>query len=267
MVTFATVETRYDTARVVLPGGVRLNYVYGGPPDGPAVLFLHGLSDSSFSFSRVLPLLPAHLRVVAVDQRGHGNSDRPAWGYSMDAFASDLLALMDALQIDRATIVGHSMGSFVARRTAEKAPDRVARLVLVGTAMSTRNPVMQELLVTTQSFSDPVDEGFIREFQASTILRPVPTPFFEQVVAESKKLPARVWQQAVTGLWNYQPRWPITCPTTILGGDQDAVFSVAEQTALFSATEHSTLHIERGIGHTLHWEAPERFVSLAFSGA
>jgi pimeloyl-ACP methyl ester carboxylesterase len=225
---------------------------------------LHGTSDSSFSFSRVLPLMPAHMRVIAVDQRGHGDSDRPATDYSMDAFAGDVLALMDALAIDRATIVGHSMGTFIARRAAEKAQHRVARLVLLGTAITPGNAVIQELLAATESLTDPVSESFIREFQASTICRPVPEAFFERGVMESKKLPARVWKASVAGMLAYQPEWPISCPTTILGGDQDTVFSVAEHTALWRATERSTIHIERGVGHSLHWEAPERFVQLAF---
>lgn len=264
MVTFATHARDYETAQVVLPGGLRLNYVQGGPADGPAVLLLHGMSDSSFSFSRVLPLMPAHLRVVAVDQRGHGRSDRPALGYSMDAFASDLLSLMDALLIDRATVVGHCMGSFIARRAAEKAPDRIARLVLLGTALTARNAVIRDLMTAAESLTDPIDETFIREFQASTIGRPVPPAFFEQVVAESGLLPAHAWRQAIAGLLDYQPQWPITVPTTILGGELDSVFSPSEHAALFTATERSTLHIEPGIGHALHWEAPERFVSLAF---
>jgi non-heme chloroperoxidase len=267
VITFATVETQYERANVVLPGGVRLSYVHGGPDDGPAVIMLHGLSDSSFSFSRVLPLMPAHLRVVAVDQRGHGNSDRPASGYSMDAFASDLLALMDALLIDRATLVGHSMGSFVARRAAEKAPARITRLVLSGAAVTARNAAIKELRTATESMTDPVDEAFIRDFQASTICRDVPGAFLEQVIAESKKLPARVWKESVAGLWNYRPQWPTRCPTTILGGELDAVFSRDEQAELFVSTERSTLHLEPGVGHTLHWEAPERFVSLAFGAS
>jgi non-heme chloroperoxidase len=264
MVTFATAEPRVDSSQVMLPGGIHLNYVERGPKDGPAVIMLHGFSDSSFSFSRVMPLMPGHLRVIAVDQRGHGDSDRPASGYSMDAFASDLLALMDALLIDRATIVGHSMGSFIARRAAERAPERIERLVLIGTSVFCRSDAIIELRAAIGPLTDPVDENFIREFQASTLFHAVPPDFFEQVVSESRKLPARVWKAVIEGLWDFEPRWPITCPTTILGGEHDAVFSVAEQTALFAATEHSTLHIEPGVGHTLHWEAPERFVSLAF---
>jgi pimeloyl-ACP methyl ester carboxylesterase len=110
-----------------------------------------------------------------------------------------------------------------------------------------------------------VGEGFVREFQQSTINRPVPAAFFEQVVAESRKLPADVWKQVLDGLLGYQPQWPITCPTTILGGDRDAVFGPEDQMALFFATERSTFHLEPGIGHSLHWEWPERFVSLAFA--
>ena len=84
---------------VTLRNGVRLGYAERGPRLGPVVLMLHGLTDSWFSFSRVLPLLPKELRVIAVDQRGHGESDRPASGYTMDHFAVDLLQLMDALNI------------------------------------------------------------------------------------------------------------------------------------------------------------------------
>jgi pimeloyl-ACP methyl ester carboxylesterase len=225
---------------------------------------LHGYTDSSFSFSRVLPLMPAHLRVIAVDQRGHGNSDRPESGYSIDAFAGDVLELMDALAIDRATVVGHSMGSFIARRAAEKAPNRIARLVLIGTALSARLPAVDALRHAIEALTDPVDEEFVREFQQSTISRRVPAAFFEQVVAESRKLPADVWRQALDGLLAYQPQWPITCATTILGGDRDAVFGPEDQMALFFATERSTFHLEPGIGHSLHWEWPEQFVSLAF---
>jgi non-heme chloroperoxidase len=264
MVTLATNETRFDSSRVVLSSGLRLSYMHGGPIDGPAVILLHGVTDSSFSFSRVLPLLPPRLRVIALDQRGHGDSDRPADGYAMDDFAGDVLGLMDILGIARATLVGHSMGSFVARRVAERAPERVSRLVLVGTALAPRNGIVTDLLAAAELLTDPVDEAFIREFQLGTIHRAVPPEFLERVIAESRKVPARVWRAALAGLTNYQRQWPITCPTTILGGELDAVFSADEQTALFLATEHSTLHLEPQVGHTLHWEAPERFVALAF---
>jgi non-heme chloroperoxidase len=268
MATLVTPAPRFETSHVVLPrDGMRLTYVHAGPGDGAVVIMLHGITDSSFSFSRVMPLMPPELRVIALDQRGHGDSDRPADGYTMDDFAGDVIGLMDVLGIAEATLVGHSMGTFVARRVAERAPERVTRLVLLGTGLSSRNAVIAELQAAAELLSDPVDEAFIREFQLSTIHRAVPPEFLERVIAESRKVPARVWRAALAGLAGFQPQWPINCPTTILGGDLDAVFSVEEQTALFLATEHSTLHLEPRIGHTLHWEAPERFVSLAFPSA
>jgi pimeloyl-ACP methyl ester carboxylesterase len=248
----------------VLPDGLRLNYVHGGSTEGAAVILLHGLTDSAFSYSRVLPLMPPELRLIAVDQRGHGDSDRPADGYTMDDFAGDVIGLMDALGIARSMLVGHSMGSFVARRVAERAPERVSRLVLVGTALTPRNAVVGDLQTAVEALRDPVDESFIREFQLGTMRRAVPPEFLERVIAESRKLPARVWRAALAGLIRFQPQWPISCPTAILGGELDAVFSVEEQMALFLGTQYSTLHLEPRVGHALHWEAPERFIELAF---
>src|SRR6185312_8367995 len=103
---------------VSLSTGVRIEYVEQGKADGEPVVFLHGWPDSWFSFSRLLPLLPESLRAVALDQRGFGDSDRPESGYAIPEMAADVIAFLDALQIDRATLVGHSFGSFVARRAA-----------------------------------------------------------------------------------------------------------------------------------------------------
>ena len=71
-----------------LPSGVRLHCVQQGPPTAPAVLMLHGYTDSWYSFSRVLPLLPPDLRFIVPDQRGHGSSDKPLSGYGMNEFAT-----------------------------------------------------------------------------------------------------------------------------------------------------------------------------------
>lgn len=263
MMVLSSVQSRGEIAEVVLPGGVRLKYLQGGPRDGVTVLMLHGIADSSFSFSQVLPLLPPHVRYLVPDQRGHGESDRP-YGYTMDDFANDALHLMAALGIEEAVIIGHSMGSFVARRIAERAPDRVLKLVLVGTALSPQNLVLADTMVAFETLTDPVSEAFVREFQLSTVSRPVPPEFMAHVIRESLKVPARVWRDAMAGIWAYRQQWPITCPTMILGGEEDALFSRDDQTALFLATERSALHLEPGVGHTLHWEAPERFAELAF---
>jgi pimeloyl-ACP methyl ester carboxylesterase len=78
-------------ASVQLKTGVRLRYAYKGDPSGTPMIMLHGFTDSWFSFSRVLPLLDDKYRVYGLDQRGHGESDRPMSGYAMEQFAGDVL--------------------------------------------------------------------------------------------------------------------------------------------------------------------------------
>jgi pimeloyl-ACP methyl ester carboxylesterase len=117
--------------QVRLSNGVTLNYAHQGPPTGPAVLLLHGYSDSWFSFSRILPLMSAQLRIIAPDLRGHGDSDRPQAGYRMSDLADDVVRLMDAIEIPKAVVVGHSMGAHVALMCAERHPASVDGVVLV----------------------------------------------------------------------------------------------------------------------------------------
>jgi pimeloyl-ACP methyl ester carboxylesterase len=264
MVNFATPAappaTRLD--RVTLSNGVTLHYAHQGPRTGPAVVLLHGTSDSWFSFSRVLPLLPAELRVVAPDHRGHGDSDRPAEGYGPGDFADDTERLMDALGIEQAVIVGHSMGSFIARKLLERAPHRVARLVLLGAGATGRVPAVLEVQRMAETLTDPVDEAFVREFQAGCIQALVPHAFFEAVVATSRRTPARVWRAAVKGMVDDAitlDRPPVR--TLVLGGRQDAVFPPTEQMVLARRFPRGELHLVDGVGHSLHWERPEVFVS------
>jgi non-heme chloroperoxidase len=76
-----------------------------------------------------LSSLSEDLRGIAFDQRGFGDSDRPESGYAIAGMADDAVALMDALHVERASLVGHSFGSFVARKVAIAHPKRVAALV------------------------------------------------------------------------------------------------------------------------------------------
>jgi pimeloyl-ACP methyl ester carboxylesterase len=104
---------------VKLSNGITLHYATQGPRTGPAVLFIHGYSDSWFSFSRIMPLMPPELRLVAADMRGHGESDRPQLGYGMHDLAATSCAC-STLSIPTAVIVGHSIGTFVARKVLER---------------------------------------------------------------------------------------------------------------------------------------------------
>ncbi|HEU4326664.1 MAG TPA: alpha/beta hydrolase [Roseiflexaceae bacterium] len=246
-------------AQAQLATGVRLSYAECGDQEGPTVLLLHGYTDSWFSFSRLLPLLAPKLHLIGPDQRGHGDSERPESGYSIAQYAADALALLDALGQREAFVVGHSMGSFIAQAVALAAPERVRGLVLIGSATTARNPGVLDLRDAVSELSDPVPEPFAREFQASTIHHPVPAPFLDRVVAESLKLPARVWRAALDGLLDADlagQLGQIAAPALILWGDQDGVFPREEQDLLAAALPSSRLEIYPDTGHALHWERP-----------
>jgi pimeloyl-ACP methyl ester carboxylesterase len=206
--------------------------------------------------------MPFGFRLIAPDMRGHGDSDRPSFGYRMRDLADDVVRLMDALSVAEAVVIGHSMGTFVARKVLEAAPDRLSRLVLVAGAPTFDNPVARELETAVRGLTDPVDESFVRDFQTSTVGSPVPEPFMETVIANSRRMPARVWQATMDGLIGFEPdprRFHI--PTLVLGGRLDRVFTVAEQIALARMFPRGELHLVDGAGHALHWEQPETFVS------
>jgi non-heme chloroperoxidase len=257
-----TALPRFANVRVAT--GVRLHYAEQGAPGARPLILLHGISDSWFSFSRVLPGLAATYRVFALSLRGHGDSERPATGYNLPDFAADVVAFMDALGIERAAVVGHSMGSMVAQQVALMAPERVERLVLVGSAADARNiNGVDELGDIFGAFEDPVPEEFVRDFQSSNAYQPLPPGFLDQVVADSMKLTAHVWRGSMLGLLaaNFTPHLArIKMPTLLLWGDKDAYFPRSEQDALVAGLPQATLKVCHDIGHCPQWEAPEQFI-------
>jgi pimeloyl-ACP methyl ester carboxylesterase len=257
----------WQLREVKIAGGHRIEYVAMGDPDGLPVLLLHGYTDSWTSWQRVMPLLPKQVRVYAISQRGHGNSSRPGIGYQIGDFAEDAAAFLAALDIERALVVGHSMGAAVAERLAVNCPHRVAGLLLAGAfGDHAGNRAVRDLWEdAVSSLSDPIDPEFVRAFQDSTIARELPAAFLATVVAESSKVPARVWRAALRGQMdcsNQQLRRRIACPTMLVWGDNDALIPRREQEALTEQIPQSMVRMFPGAGHTVHWEAPEGFASL-----
>jgi non-heme chloroperoxidase len=241
---------------VIIANGLRLHFAEQGAADAPVMLMLHGYTDSWFTYSRLLPFTAERFRSIVPDLRGHGESEKPEMGYAIDDFATDALQLMDELKVSRAIVVGHSMGSFVARRVAELAPARVTSLVLLGTASIARNEVVTALNRDVAKVTDPVDRHFIREFQVSMIRRPVPAEFMDEVIRQSAKVPARVWKAALAELLVFSRGTSIHCPTVVIGGADDAVFSRSEQEAVRTVIPGASIHILQGLGHSPQWEDP-----------
>jgi non-heme chloroperoxidase len=243
-----------------LSTGIRVHYAESGDARGTPVVFVHGWPDSWFSFSRVFPLLPPTLRLIAFDQRGFGESDHPDSGYSIPGFAADLVALLDALGINRAVLVGHSYGTFVARRAAIAAPERIMALVLIGTGDSTKIAGAEDLQAALRDLPDPIPESFAREFQSGTVYRPVPAGFFDSIINESLKIPSRLWPVMINCLLAYDDTHDlgaIRAPTQLLWGDHDALFSRDQQDAFLAAVPAARLKVYQETGHCPNWERPE----------
>lgn len=110
--------------------GTRVRYLDVGRRDAPAVVLVHGFGASLDTWDGLVPELARTHRVLALDLRGFGWTDRPAGDYSPAAQAALVAALLDARGVARASVVGHSFGASVALALALDAPDRVDRLVL-----------------------------------------------------------------------------------------------------------------------------------------
>jgi pimeloyl-ACP methyl ester carboxylesterase len=107
--------------------------------DGPALLLIHGIGDNSDTWSEVIPRLARTRTVIAPDLLGHGMSDKPRADYSIAAYANGMRDLLSLLEIDRATLVGHSLGGGVAMQFAYQFPERCERLVLVASGGAGRD--------------------------------------------------------------------------------------------------------------------------------
>jgi non-heme chloroperoxidase len=250
---------------VKLATGVRLEYSEHGDPDGVPVLLLHGATDSRRSWDPVLPYLPRSILAIALSQRGHGNSEqRPGAGYRIEDMADDAAALMDALELGPAIVVGHSMGGWVAQQLAIEYPERVRGVLLEAAFGSAReNADVADFVEELASLTEiPVE--LARDFQASTIANPLAPGWLDTVVAESMKLPAWLWSELFAGFLETDliaRLGSIEAPTLLVWGDRDEYISRADQDRLLAALPNSLLEVYEGVGHAVHWEVPQRFAA------
>jgi len=245
---------------VSLPSGVALEYVERGDVSGLPVVFLHGYTDSWRSFEELLPHLPASIRAIAVSQRGHGGSDRPEDGYTFAQLARDVRDVLDTLGLPKAVIVGHSMGGTVAERFALDFPDRTLGLVLLNTFASLRdNGAAAELATAVRGMTDGVPADFVRAFQQSTVARPTPSGVIDRSVAESLRVPPRVWRALVeefvrTNVVGELSR--IDVPALVVWGNREQYVTRADAELTQKSIPGATLLVYEGAGHAPHWEAP-----------
>ena len=108
-----------------------LEWLPTGDPQSTPIVALHGLASSAHWYERLASRLSRHYRVVAPDQRGHGQTTQAPSGYDWQSLATDVGRFMDYLGLDRAAVLGHSWGGNVAINVAAKLPERVSKLVMI----------------------------------------------------------------------------------------------------------------------------------------
>jgi pimeloyl-ACP methyl ester carboxylesterase len=290
-----------------LPTGVRIHVVEAGDPKGEAVVFLHGLTDTSRSFSPVierLARLRPELRLIAIDQRGHGASsmprDRackaaPQRCFAVEDFARDVVATLDLLKIERAHLVGHSMGGAVAQEVALSRPDRVASVALVATSSDMReNPVVRDTLLAERiegswkqgleakglRFPDDAWELVATDgdpkasawMETEWVTEGAADPaFVKAVLPETLAIRLGTWIGATRGLREFDVRerlHDLKVPALVISGKEDPVFPPAPdqavlRAALEAANRENGIPVRflvldvPGLGHNLPWGAPE----------
>jgi non-heme chloroperoxidase len=251
---------------VALRTGPTVSYSDQGDPSGPVLVLLPGPTDSWRSYEAVLEHVPSSIRAIAVSQRGHGDSDKPATGYRVENFSADALALLDALDVDRAVLAGHSGSCLVARRVAIDAPERVAGLVLEA-APTTLHGDMTLLAFfdsVVSELADPIDPDLARSLVADTSSPGVASEVLDQLVGEILKVPARVWREMFAELLNYDDRSQlsrISAPALLLWGSADGIVSRGMQDQLQECILRADLIVYEGLGHTPRWEDPIRFAT------
>lgn len=267
-------------ARTITLHGKRVAYRTAGDT-GPAVVLIHGMASSAASWDPVLDLLAESCRVIAPDLLGSGDSDKPVTGdYSLGAYASNVRDLLTALDIESATIVGHSLGGGVALQFAYQFPERCERLVLVSAG-----GLGPEVHAVLRAATLP---GFDLALRAAT------APWARTAGATAGRLlrrlgiePGTDMQQAGTSLASLRDRdtraafvktirsviatggqrvsandrfyLAAAMPTLVVWGERDRIIPVGHATAAHEQIPGSRLEVVAGAGHYPHRDEPRRF--------
>lgn len=261
-------------------GGLRIHYQEVGDENAPPVILIHGFISSNLVWSDVfLPLAAKGFRVIAPDLPGYGYSDKPPDGrYTIVAQAHAVLRLMDRLGIEKATIVGASYGGAVAATIALDNPERVERLVLVGT-VSNDEPKKKLLLRISRlpiigDIVTPLFLGsrWVLRKRTEQVYRRIGHPLDEHKLAARHHLlaTANVHRAMIRTArrWNanriQREASLIRSPTMLVWGDTDTHIPISEAYRLRDAIPNSKLVIFRNCGHLPPTEYPEKFVEVVW---
>ena len=235
--------------------------------EGEPLLLIQGLGYARWSWEPVVPGLAKRYRVLSFDNRGIGESDKPEGPYTARQMAGDALQVLDEAGIDRAHVLGASLGGMIAQEVAVAAPKRVQKLVLCCTAPGGAETVPMPD-VTVQLFAEaPTLEPDValRRFVENALGSDPPAGLVEELYRrriEDPPDPAGWLAQAAAGMTFEGVDGKIAAPTLILTGTDDNV--VDHRNADVLARRIPGARVERfpGAGHLFFWEQPDAFVRI-----
>lgn len=255
-----------SSVNTVDANGIRIAYARRG--QGPSLVLIAGIGYGGWVFEQQVPAFEARFDTITFDNRGVGDSDKPDEPYAIDLFARDTLGLMDALEIDRAHVLGVSQGGMVALQMALDAPERLEKLVLCATTHGGPNityPDMEVIQFLAQRSGTP-EERFQKGFQLSfsedflASAPPVLDRIRERLLANPQ--PDYAYQrQAMAPIdFNAEPRLDeIEHPALVITGSADRVVPSANCERLADRLPNAELKTLDGAGHLCFIEQAEAF--------
>jgi len=244
-----------------------MNIKWESVGEGAPLLLIQGLGYGRWGWEPIVPGLAARHRVVSFDNRGIGESDKPEGPYTAAQMAGDALQVLDEAGIDRAHVLGASLGGMIAQELAVAAPERVDKLVLCCTTPGGPSTVpMPE--VTVQLFAEAqtlAPEVALRRFVENALGEDPPAGLVDELFARRVANPPDPagWQaQAAAGIGFQGVEGQIAAPTLVLGGTADNVVDHRNAEVLARRIPGARVELLAGAGHLFFWEQPDESVRI-----
>jgi pimeloyl-ACP methyl ester carboxylesterase len=248
-------------SRLVSFGTNKLHYVIEGK-GSHTLVFVHCWAGNSGFWREQVPALAQKARLILIDLPGHGQSDKPHTDYTMDFFAGAVLTVMRDAHVEKATLVGHSMGAPVICRVYKQAPEKVAALVAVDGFL--RRPAMtpEQREQFVAPFRSPEYREHTRRFIGSLFPIPGTDALRDRVVSELLATPQHVMTGAMEGMFGAdQPDWDVknaTVPVLVINA-QSPRWTREYEAYVRGLSPKTDYRIMDGVGHWLMLEKPAEF--------
>jgi 3-oxoadipate enol-lactonase len=246
---------------------ITLHYVEHGDAGASPVVLLHGFPLNGAMWDELVPALADRYRVIVPDLRGHGATEAPEGPYETVEHASDVVGLLDQLVIERATVVGVSMGGYVAMQLLTRWPERVQSAVLADTTGRSDTEERRQIraaqaeVIRTEGLAPFAELVLPRMFAPSVFTeRLALVERFRQTITSQR--PAAVIA-ALQGL-AMRPEMlealaSVRTPTLVLVGSEDSATPLADSRELAAVIRDAELVVLPGAGHMSCWEEPTGF--------